>query len=331
MKNDRNIAVIACVVIVALRLVIGWQLLYEGMWKIRTLRSPTPWTSAGYLKNSQGPFRGMFRQMAGDPDELGLLDVRKVSARWDDWHKRFVKHYRLDKRQQARLAQWINGQKSYKAEIGEIPKDYNNAVFEYKVEQEIKDTHDITGADARGRQLAYEPGLVRVRIDGRGFRNFEATDGSKIILKPDPKRPIAKGATIQILAGRRLMEIGVDESVSFERGDKNYIVVDGRRHLTTPEREKLIAGLEADGYGDLVDAVHQVYKRAKDGISFKERLSATIRGNPDWVSNEGLQRVGEIDKYLAMLGAIREESVSRGSGFQLGSPSIPLGQDSSTA
>ena len=51
----------------------GVQLFYEGFWKIKTLRTPTPWTAAGYLRNAQGPLRDHFRQLAGDPDDLGLL------------------------------------------------------------------------------------------------------------------------------------------------------------------------------------------------------------------------------------------------------------------
>ena len=302
MKKQRNIALIACIMLVTLRLMIGWQLLYEGLWKIRTLNSPKPWTAAGYLKNSMGPFRPMFREMAGNPDDLDWLDVKKTSARWDDWHKRFVSHYKLNKRQQGRLKQWINGQDSYKAEIGQVPEDYNNVVFEYKLDKEVKDDFQLKGADVKGKKLSFEPGLLKVLVDGRGFKDFEASeDGTTITLKPKADKPIKSGASIQVLAGRRLMELRLDDVVGFEAGDKNYIVVDGRRHMTTPEREKLIAQLEADGLGGLVDAVQKVYKQAKDGISFKERLSATVRGNPDWTSNEKLQRVGEIEKYESML------------------------------
>ena len=53
---------------------IGWQLLYEGMWKINTLSTQSPWSSDGYLKSAQGPFRGLFRSMSGDPDDKSWLD-----------------------------------------------------------------------------------------------------------------------------------------------------------------------------------------------------------------------------------------------------------------
>lgn len=296
--------------LVTLRLMIGWQLLYEGLWKVRTLKSPTPWTAAGYLKNSMGPFRPMFREMAGDPDDLDWLDVKKVSARWDRWYDRFVKHYDLNKKQQQRLKVWLSGSDRYTAEVDQVPDSYNNVVFEYKLGQDVTDAFQLSGADGKGNVLAYEPKRLKVRVNGRGYRNFEATDGTSLTLKASEKKPLKKGATVQVLAGQRLMELGVDDSIAFEAGDKNLIVVDGRRHLTPAEREKLISGLKEDGFESLVPAVQAVYKRSKDGISFKERLAATVRGNPEWVSNEKLQRVGEIDKYKAML-AEYEESLAK--------------------
>ncbi len=45
---------IACVLLVTLRLFIGWQLAYEGFWKVSTLDTARPWTSEGYLKNARG-------------------------------------------------------------------------------------------------------------------------------------------------------------------------------------------------------------------------------------------------------------------------------------
>jgi len=100
------------VLLVVLRISIGWQFLYEGLWKIDTLDSPRPWTSAGYLKNSQGPLRGVFREMAGDPNEMGLLDYDAVAASWDDWSARFQSHYSLDEKQAEKLRAMMNGSHS---------------------------------------------------------------------------------------------------------------------------------------------------------------------------------------------------------------------------
>ncbi|MGB4709714.1 MAG: DoxX family protein [Fuerstiella sp.] len=109
MTDTSRFSLAAIVLLVVLRLGIGWQLLYEGLWKVNTLDSPTPWTAAGYLKNSLGPMRDSFRNMAGDPDELGWLDYDTVAGRWQSWAARFNQHYELDEKQQGSLYRLMNG------------------------------------------------------------------------------------------------------------------------------------------------------------------------------------------------------------------------------
>ena len=62
-------------VLVILRMLIGWHLLYEGFTK---LWSPG-WSAAGYLSDSAGIFSGMFQAMAGSP---GLMDVVNFLNIW---------------------------------------------------------------------------------------------------------------------------------------------------------------------------------------------------------------------------------------------------------
>jgi thiosulfate dehydrogenase [quinone] large subunit len=59
------------VTLVALRMLIGWHFLYEGIAK---LLNPY-WTSAGYLQASQGPFADWFVGLAADPGRLGMVDA----------------------------------------------------------------------------------------------------------------------------------------------------------------------------------------------------------------------------------------------------------------
>lgn len=112
MSDLRRYSIAAVVLIVVLRLSIGWQLLYEGLWKIDTLKTPKPWTSAGYLKNSVGPLRDNFRNMAGDPDELGWLDYDTVANRWKSWAASFKKHYNLTEDQAGKLDDMLYGRLS---------------------------------------------------------------------------------------------------------------------------------------------------------------------------------------------------------------------------
>ena len=120
--DPRRIAVIACVLLVTLRLFIGWQLAYEGVWKVETLDTPRPWTSAGFLANAQGPFRTVFRDLSGDPDDLGWLDYDTVKKRWDDYYERFTDHYDLTEEQTTRLQRLIAGEPDFRAAVTEFPK-----------------------------------------------------------------------------------------------------------------------------------------------------------------------------------------------------------------
>jgi hypothetical protein len=81
----RRQSVAAVLMLVVLRLSIGWQLLYEGLWKIQSLGTPNPWSAEGYLKNSQGPMRPVFRALTGDPNDTQWLDPDVVASRWDAW------------------------------------------------------------------------------------------------------------------------------------------------------------------------------------------------------------------------------------------------------
>ena len=97
MPSDlRKIPWLAVALLVVLRISIGWHLLYEGLWKLNTQSTATPWTAEGYLKNSTGPMRNAFRAMTGDPNDLAWLNYDAMSAKWDAWRDRFIAHYGLE-------------------------------------------------------------------------------------------------------------------------------------------------------------------------------------------------------------------------------------------
>ena len=121
MAEIRRYSIAAVICLVVLRVGIGWQLLYEGLWKIDTLSSSSPWTSDGYLKSSQGPMRNIFRAMTGDPNDQAWLDEDAVVARWDTWKHRFARHYGLDEKQVGRLNQLVDGSSVYAATIATPP------------------------------------------------------------------------------------------------------------------------------------------------------------------------------------------------------------------
>lgn len=130
--DDRKIGVLACVLLVMLRLSIGWHLLYEGVWKIQTQKTASPWSSEGYLKNATGPLRPVFRDLTGDPDDLSWLDYDKMSARWDGWALRFVAHYSTGgdgEKLQAQLTRLIEGPGAFSAPLESLPEGVDPANF----------------------------------------------------------------------------------------------------------------------------------------------------------------------------------------------------------
>ena len=61
-------------VLVALRILIGWHFLYEGLAK---LTNPY-WSSAGYLSQAQWWFDGTFLNIAASPSALGVVDFLNI-------------------------------------------------------------------------------------------------------------------------------------------------------------------------------------------------------------------------------------------------------------
>ena len=106
----RRVTFLACLFLVLLRVSIGWQFFYEGMWKYQSQSTSKPWTAAGYLKNAQGPLRDYYRGLVHDPDDLEKLDYDKVVAMWDGWHARFLAaHPDLDDRAKKEIDLLLNG------------------------------------------------------------------------------------------------------------------------------------------------------------------------------------------------------------------------------
>lgn len=56
--------------LVLLRVAVGWHFLYEGYLKI----SAESWSSVGYLANARGPFAALFQSIAQSPGWLSFAD-----------------------------------------------------------------------------------------------------------------------------------------------------------------------------------------------------------------------------------------------------------------
>ncbi|RLS80981.1 MAG: hypothetical protein DWI02_04600 [Planctomycetota bacterium] len=151
MSSDlRKISWLAVALLVVLRISIGWHLFYEGLWKLGTQKTATPWTAEGYLKNSTGPLRTTFRKMTGDENDLKWLDYDTMSAKWDTWRDRFVKHYKVEQNKVDRL---LDGPEAgFKVALSELP-----AGFDF--EEAVKGAGVAKGAikyDEKNKQLVVD-------------------------------------------------------------------------------------------------------------------------------------------------------------------------------
>jgi uncharacterized membrane protein YphA (DoxX/SURF4 family) len=246
-RDPRRLGGLAIVFLVLLRLSIGWQFLYEGLWKLDTFDSPRPWTSAGYLRNAQGPLRDTFREMTGDPDEFNWLNDGAVAARWDAWHEKFLNHFPdLDDRQRGTLDAMLNGRKEFVAKLERLP---DGVKFDF--------SGDMKKA---------------VRFDEK--RKLLVVDG-KLHLLPAERE--------------KLLELSLADKEA-----SPYLFAGAPAKPDDPaksaELDKRIAAL-----AEYRKAVEDVSKRASQ-LSYKERLAATLKGDPERAGIYSEKYTGTIDE-----------------------------------
>ncbi|HOX39125.1 MAG TPA: DoxX family protein [Candidatus Brocadiia bacterium] len=72
--KQRGASALQVVLIVALRVAVGWHFLYEGVSKLQT----TGWTAEPYLLSSRWIFSGLFQWMASDAQILRAVDLLNI-------------------------------------------------------------------------------------------------------------------------------------------------------------------------------------------------------------------------------------------------------------
>jgi len=73
--TDRaRVSVFGIIVLMLMRVAIGWHFLYEGLVKLLDGK----WTAAAYLKSSTGPLADWFGRIAGDPMAMRIVDQLNI-------------------------------------------------------------------------------------------------------------------------------------------------------------------------------------------------------------------------------------------------------------
>jgi len=144
---------------VLLRIAIGWHFLYEGIWKLKSgTFSATP-----YLLASSGPLRGVFLKMVDDPFGLERVQKQPLYDRIDERYEAIVEHFKLNQEQKTELAVFRERKKH-----GIQDKDYFAAVLaDPTFQKELEDHRRVV--------VASRP-ADRTQILGRFLVEFQELD-----------------------------------------------------------------------------------------------------------------------------------------------------------
>lgn len=112
------------VIIVALRLVIGWHFFMEGSKKIKS----GDFSSAGFLRNAKGPFADYFRNLSDDPNGVKRLDESLVLGWWAYYGQKATAQFGLDEAGAKKVENlnkiYAQRLSAYMSDIAEDKKEY---------------------------------------------------------------------------------------------------------------------------------------------------------------------------------------------------------------
>lgn len=241
----RTVTPLACFLVVTLRLFIGWQFLYEGLWKYDKRSSASPWTAEGYLGNAQGPLRPVFRSMTGDPDGLGWLDYDNVTAKWDRYADRFANHYDLTDEQRTKLKAILDGEETFTAPVGKLPEqvtlfdesDQSSWARKIRAVAKFEDGQLIVNGDEPllPSEIAHMKSLVTIGRDPNGYAIYQKDDGTPAVRDVDPRNLPASKEDIAWFRAVERIETLQDRGLGYKRrlaaalrGDPDRVGVVGR-------------------------------------------------------------------------------------------------------
>ena len=184
---------LAALLIILLRISIGWHFLNEGLEKVEStyLGGKEPFSAEVYLRNANGPFAPYFRQMIPDFFGLERLDPERLKADWTADVARIIAHYGFDAGQQKRALaileenlQWAtywfdepaNAEKlkKYQHDIQQADEvERNPQALSYQKER-VWDLRRALEADRRSllapldeRQKALRESVIKVALDAQ--------------------------------------------------------------------------------------------------------------------------------------------------------------------
>jgi len=169
-----NIGIVAVVLLVLLRISIGWHFFYEGQWKYE---HPS-FSAEAFFNQSRGPFKQHFRNLVDDYDGERRLSGDKTAERWAAERQRIVEHYGLNDEQYAALNAIYN---DYDGRLREFLKEHEAAIVEYIDYSKTRpDTLDVKSELGRLRADRARKDLQEIPFEQQRLADREAELRAKI-------------------------------------------------------------------------------------------------------------------------------------------------------
>jgi uncharacterized membrane protein YphA (DoxX/SURF4 family) len=102
-----QIGIFAVILLVLLRVSLGWHFLYQGIYKVQQ----GDFSSVGFLKQAKGPLADRYHGLIPDYEGRERLDEKRVVARWEADLNEATSKYALDQKQQATAKQLLDRRK----------------------------------------------------------------------------------------------------------------------------------------------------------------------------------------------------------------------------
>jgi uncharacterized membrane protein YphA (DoxX/SURF4 family) len=99
-----RIGLLAVLMLVLLRITIGWHFLHEGIWK---LQNPS-FSAEGFLRQSRGPLKDKFTALIPDYDGFERLDSTQTRTQWIEFRDKLADAFHFSEIQKERAAKAFN-------------------------------------------------------------------------------------------------------------------------------------------------------------------------------------------------------------------------------
>jgi uncharacterized membrane protein YphA (DoxX/SURF4 family) len=235
-RDSWRLSGIAVAFLVLLRMAIGWQFLYEGLWKLNTYSTAKPWTSAGYLRAARGPLRTAYRRMTGDPDDLRWLDYDAVSGNFDSYRDHFFAHVPdFTDDQTKQLDTMLEGPAQFSVRLDHLPAGLK---FEGNLKKVISFDPEAKRLTVDGKMHLLPKERLELEKQARALKNTSQADVDRFLKALDQVFKLSAHLSYKERLAV-LLKIDPERVGLVYRDDKTKEVVEERKGKITEYKELL--------------------------------------------------------------------------------------------